>query len=343
VGRARSLLLAFLLFSLLAFAWLADRALVGQVRAAREAAATRADETARLTALSVRAALAQVEQALAAGRPLAGVAVEQLAAIPPRSALLARRPYKGRPRAELAKLLRSTQPTEQGLPEAVVVRLALGEEASVVGVADEASSVAERLLSGRLPVRPEDLPGLARSMGVGQDPRVALLQRRLREAPPPDGLPELPAFRRRLTASGSVEGWSRSSDQRLGYTIGAVALLARAGVADRAALPATAHPKSGSRSMVIPDVEGLAIEVTPDAPDALRLQGLRAALWAAIAGCGVGLFLVRRGLEREARAVDQERRFLAGVTHELRTPSRPSASSARPWRRAEAILANTEP
>jgi signal transduction histidine kinase len=312
--------LGFLLFSLLGFGALADRALLGQVRAAREAAASQADETARLTALSVRAALAQLEQALAAGHPPDGVAVEQLPKVPSRSARLSRKPYGQRPRAELAKLLRSTDTTEQGLPEAVVARLALGDEARVVGAADEATTVAERLLSGRLPVRPEDLPALAHSLGVGQDPRMALLQRRLREAPAADGLPELPAFRRRLLASGRIEGWSRSSGQRLGYQVAASDLLVRAGVADRAGLPTSAHPASGSRQAVVPDVDGLALEVIPYAPEALRLQGLRAALWAAIGACGVGLFLVRRGLAREARAVDQERRFLAGVTHELRTP-----------------------
>src|SRR3970282_1493788 len=46
----------------------------------------------------------------------------------PRSALLSRRPSGRRPRPELARLLRSTRPTEQGLPEAVVAKMALGDE-----------------------------------------------------------------------------------------------------------------------------------------------------------------------------------------------------------------------
>jgi len=95
VSRVRSLVLTFLVFSLLGFGLVADRALLGQVRTAREAVARRADETAGLTALSVRAPLAQIEQGLAAGRPTEGVTFHKLAATPPRSALLSRQPARG--------------------------------------------------------------------------------------------------------------------------------------------------------------------------------------------------------------------------------------------------------
>lgn len=63
-------------------------------------------------------------------------------------------PYAKRPRAELSRLLSSDRVTPSGLPEAVVARLALGDVPPVSG-ADPPPNVAERLLSGQLPVRPE--------------------------------------------------------------------------------------------------------------------------------------------------------------------------------------------
>ena len=43
-------------------------------------------------------------------------------------------------------------------------------------------------------------------------------------------------------------------------------------------------------------------------------------LWVAVIASALGLFAVKRGLDREARATAREKAFLANVTHELRTP-----------------------
>jgi signal transduction histidine kinase len=55
-------------------------------------------------------------------------------------------------------------------------------------------------------------------------------------------------------------------------------------------------------------------------PGALRLVALRGVLWFSAAAGVLGLFVLRRALAREARAVARERAFLGNVTHELRTP-----------------------
>jgi len=306
-------------------AGLADRALVGQADAARAAAVARLDEDARLAALSVRASLAQLEQAVAAGRPPAGVAAERMSAppalsIPPRGTT----PYEGRPRAELAELLSSTRATPNGLPEAVVARLALGPAVPVSGVAGP-PAVEERLLAGELPVRPEDLPFLANRLGIAADPRVAALAARLRLAPNAADLPSSPSFRRRLAPGERIEGWTRAGRWLLRYEMPVAAIIERAGVADRAEASlaggaAGEKTLSLSRSVRVPDVEGLFLRVSPRLPGALRLAALRGVLWlSAVAGVA-GLLALRRALAREARAVERERAFLAGVTHELRTP-----------------------
>jgi signal transduction histidine kinase len=304
---------------------LADRALVGQAAAARAAALAGIDEESRLTALSARATLAQLEQAVAAGRPTPGVATERLFPPPPRSVPpRGFAPYGGRPRAELAELLSSTGVTPSGLPEAVVARLALGPAVPVSGAAGR-PAVEERLLAGDVPVRPEDLPVLASRLGIASDPRVAALEARLRLAPDAADLPLAPSFRRRLAGTDRIEGWTRAADQRLlRYELPVAALLERAGVSEQASLPPSrgvgAVTASLSRTVAVPDVDGLFLRVVPRVPGALRLAALRAVLWlSAVAGV-VGLLALRRALAREARAVDRERAFLAGVTHELRTP-----------------------
>jgi two-component system phosphate regulon sensor histidine kinase PhoR len=302
---------------------LADRALVGQADAARAAALARLDEEARSTAASVRASLAELEQGVAGGRPAAAAATERLSAPPPRSVPpRGFTPYGARPRAELAELLSSSSATPSGLPEAVVARLALGPAAPVSGASGR-PSVEERLLAGQLPVRPEDLPFLASRVGVGSDPRVGALVSRLRAAPDAAGLPAAPEFRRSLATGARIEGWSRAGQWLLRYELPAAALLERAGVAALASLPPSAaagERAALSRTVAVPDVEGLSIRVVPRVPGALRLAALRGVLWLTAAAGVLGLLALRRALAREARAVDRERAFLAGVTHELRAP-----------------------
>jgi signal transduction histidine kinase len=300
----------------------ADRALVGQARSARAAALARLDEEARLAAQAVRAALVALEQGAAAGRADAGVTVERLRVPPARSvAPRGLAPYSRRSRAELAELLSSTRATANGLPEAVVARIALGPAAPVSGAAD-APAVEERLLAGELPVRPEDLPYLAYRLGRQDDPRLDVLAARLRAAPDAERLPKAPAFARRRVGADRVEGWSRAADRLLRYELPVARLLERAGVADRAVMAAPPAPvaPAGASRVAVPDVDGLFLDVTPRTPGTLRLAVLRAVLWLSAAAGVAFLLVIRRALAREERAIARERAFLSGVTHELRTP-----------------------
>jgi signal transduction histidine kinase len=324
-------LFAALLLTLLVFGVLADRALVGQARAAHDATAATADETARTTALSVRAALAQAEQAVAAGHVPPGVTSERLA-LPPAASfpLVSFTPYAKRPRDELSRLLSSDGVTPNGLPEAVVARLVLGD-ATLVSGTPQAPKVEERLLSGQVPVRPDDLPELARRLGVESDPRVSTLQDRLRRLPPATEIPASPAFRRRLAGAAAVEGWSRAATFALRYEIPVGVLLREAVEDGRAALASPGEREAlarGDRPAVrgmtrvvpVPGVEGLVLAVTPEVPGALRLAALRAVLLICVVAGGAGLVAAQRALAKEARAMARERAFLATVTHELRTP-----------------------
>lgn len=198
------LLVAFLAPVILVFGFVADHAIVDQARSVESAALSEAEETARMAALSVRAALAQHELGVVVGKPLAGVTTS-------RRVLAGREPlrvgsfppYRRRPVGELLDLVsRSTATTSQGLPEAVVAAAALN-------TVDSKAEAARRLLSGQLPVDPDDLPYLARVLELGGDPRVESLEARLRAAPATEDLPIVPDFRRRLTERGTVEGWSR--------------------------------------------------------------------------------------------------------------------------------------
>jgi len=324
MSRAMTAVIAALCMTLAGFGLLADRALVGQARAARAAAASGAEAAARLTASAVRAALARIEEEVAARRAVAGVASERLAAPPPlRIAAGDPVPYGRRSREALSRLLLSDGWTPAGLPEAVVARIALGSAAPVSG-GESGPDVEERLLSGQLPVRPEDLPHLARRLGVGGDPRVQSLQERLRRAPAPRDVPALPAFRRRLgDAAGAVEGWAREGRLLLRYDVDLGTLLERAGAAGRAAvaLPGREPPATGAtRVVAVPDVDRLELAVTAEPGGALRLAALRVVLWACLVAGAAGLAAARRALASEARAMARERRFLASVTHELRTP-----------------------
>ena len=131
-----------------------------------------------------------IEQAVLGGRKQTDVAFERLAAPPepsvgPASGL----PYSRRSRSELTALLQSTVATANGLPEAVLARIALGTAGIVSSSAESGPDVAERLLGGELPVRLEDLPYLARTLGVNDGSRLRTLEDRLRRAPEAAGLP----------------------------------------------------------------------------------------------------------------------------------------------------------
>ena len=322
--RFRPALVPGLAVALAVVAWLADRALVGQAEAARATAIAGIDEDARLAAQSVRASLARYEQAVTAGRPAPGVTFERLTAPPPRAVPpVGFKPYAERPRAELAELLASNRPTPSGLPEAVVARLALGPAVPVSGAAG-LPAVEERLLTGELPVRPEDLPYLASRLGLASDPRVPVLVARLRGAPDATELPNAPGFRRRRIGADRIEGWTSAPERRLlRYELTVAQVLEGAGLLERVAVaPAGADGSAPplSRTVAVADVDGLLVQVAPRLPDTIRLTALRSVLWLSAAAGVAGLFGLRRALGREAHAIARERAFLAGVTHELRTP-----------------------
>ncbi|HKZ31595.1 MAG TPA: hypothetical protein VJ648_04475, partial [Vicinamibacteria bacterium] len=281
--RLRPALVPGLALALAVVAWLADRALVGQAEAVRAAAIAGIDEDARLAAQSVRASLARYEQAVTAGRPAPGVAVERLTAPPPRSVPpIGFTPYADRPRAELAELLASNRSTPNGLPEAVVARLALGPAVPVSG-AGGLPAVEERLLTGELPVRPEDLPYLASRLGLASDPRVPVLVARLRGAPDAAELPSAPSFRRQRIGSDRIEGWTSAPEWRLlRYELTVAHVLEGAGLLERVAVAPLGADGSAPalwRTVAVPDVEGLLVQVAPRLPDTIRLAALRSVLW----------------------------------------------------------------
>jgi hypothetical protein len=225
-------------------------------------------------------------------------------------------PYGSRSRAELADLLSSTQATQNGLPEAVVARRALGPAVPLSGAAGS-PTVEDRLLAGELPVRSEDVLFLASRLCIASDPRVGDLEARLRSAPDAAGLPSAPSFRRRLIRPDRIEGWTIVDGRwLLRYELPVAALLDHAGVSIRATVSPAAGPADAtvpemSRTVPVPDVEDLSLRVVPRLPDALRLAALRGVLWlSAVAGVA-GLVALRRALTRESRAVDRERAFLA--------------------------------
>lgn len=287
--------------SLLAFGLVADRALVGQGASARAASAVATGETARLVATSVRAAL--IEEGVLKGQAAEGISVERLAVPPDPAAVPSGLPYSRHSRSELAELLSSTAPTPNGLPEAVVARLALGETGLVSSDRGAARDVGARLLAGELPVRPEDLPYLARALGVFDETRVRALIERLRKAPDLARTPAAPAFWRALRSDGAVDGWTMDDRRRVRYQLGATSLLGRAGVLGRARLLPTAEVSPADEHVVaVEGVEGLRLAVAEDRSDERQVRALRAALWVAVLTSAAGLLLVRRATAREAQS-----------------------------------------
>ena len=99
-------------------------------------------------------------------------------------------------------------------------------------------------------------------------------------------------------------------------------LLDAARVSDRAGL-ADAAPSGDAASrriVAVPDVGGFELVVSAELPSPRPIRTLRAILWAAVLTLILGLAAALRALRREATAVSREKRFLASVTHELRTP-----------------------
>jgi len=181
------------------------------------------------------------------------------------------------------------------------------------------------MLSGPLPVRPEELSYLARALGVEGDPRVASLKDHLRRALGVESLPFVPSFRRELTHRATVEGWARGEQECRGYEIPVNVLLRQAGVAERALVssdpsPETGVEENGRRVVSVPDVDGLALDIALEVPGRMRILTLRIVLWVAVAASLLGLAAVVRSQRREARALSREKAFLGSVTHELRTP-----------------------
>jgi signal transduction histidine kinase len=321
VTRPATLLLALVSGTFVAFGWLADGALSGQQDQEQREALRAGAETVRLTALSARAALAALEQRVLTFTAEADVASDRLPVAPDASAPApSARAYGSLPRAELARLLHSTRSSPSGLPEAVLARLALGNAATVsLAGGGAAPDVAERLLSGGLPVHPDDLAHLARALGVDGDPRVAKLRERLRVAPETGLLPRAPAFRR-VRRGGVIEGWTRTESQRVRYEVSVRALLERARVPPGTTLVQGGSAAPEGEASDVPDVEGLSLWMPTRQGEVLRLRALRAALWLAVAASLLSLVAMRRALLAQARATAREKTFLASVTHELRTP-----------------------
>lgn len=297
-----------LLLAVLAIlAVVADRALVAQERGRREAAALEAAESARRAGLAMRAALGEIEEAASEGRASAAREAWQVAA-PPRRRVPGRASgsLAGRTRPQLAALLGSRAVTPSGLPEAVAAAIALGG-------GDDLAIAGERLLAGEYPVDPDDVAFLARRLGIeGEASRE--LERRLRKAPDPASLPDVPSFQRSLDGA-IVLGWARRQGRLVHYEIEDAALILAAGL--EGSVQAGRPP--GALAVVVPDLEALPLSaIAARAP--MRPLAMRALLWAAVATCaGAGVALAR-SLDREHRLVAREKEFLATVTHELRTP-----------------------
>jgi signal transduction histidine kinase len=323
VTRPARWIFGFVACTLVAFGWVADRALDGQIVRARREAEEAATEAAQLGARSIAAALGSVEQGVLARRARPDVVAERLAlppyvSVPERGAV----PYGRRGRSALATLLSSNRTSPSGVPEAVLARLALGDAASVSvsGGGASAEDVTERLLSGRLPVHPDDLPFLARSLGVGSDPRVALLRETLLSAPGAAELPPAPAFRR--TRRGPLlEGWTVADTERVRYEVKVVTLVEAARLPAGVTLGVSGPLPSGAVSFDVADVAALSpVVAVARSSDVFRVMALRLALWLAVV-LSIGFLLAAfRALAAEARATAREKTFLASVTHELRTP-----------------------
>jgi two-component system phosphate regulon sensor histidine kinase PhoR len=322
VRRRTAWLFGFVACTPMAFGWVADHTLREKARRAQGEAEAIAAETARLAAQSLAAALGKIEQGVLARRAEPGVVTERLA-LPPRPSVPepGAVPYGRLERSALAKLLSSTRSSPSGIAEAVLARIALGDATRVTASGEAAPpDVAEQLLSGTLPVHPDDLAFLARSLGVGSDPRVASLRQKLLGAPSGAELPEAPLFRR--TRRGPfLDGWTVTNAERVHYSVTFAVVVAAARLPGGVTVGDPGPRPSDSVSFDAPDLPARSSVVVPmRTADVFRTNALRLALWLAVIGSVALILLAFRALAAEARATAREKRFLASVTHELRTP-----------------------
>jgi hypothetical protein len=301
--------LVLLVPALAAAGLLADRALRREEAAARERAGLRREESASQAVQAVRAAMARLDAKAAAGESAGDLAFRMPA--PPSASVSAVRREGARSlaRDKLAAQLTSAETTSNALPESVVAAIALGDELS-------RETASERLLGGRLPVRPDDLPVLAEALGHAGDARIAPLVARLREIPDAASLPRMPGFARSLTGD-HVGSWSRDGGDVVHWTASLEAL------AREAALPAGTTfvaSDAGAGAAAVEEVAGLGVVVPLDLRDVTRSRLQRAGILALLVATGVAGLLASRALARESRSLARERAFLATITHEMRTP-----------------------
>jgi signal transduction histidine kinase len=298
----------------LGLGWLFDRSLVERQATAEASAVSEARETAHLGAMTLRATIAQLELSIVAGVPPRGVTVTTFSHAGSRRISHGRFvPYAARSSSELVTLLSSEGLSPSGIPEAVAAALAL-QLRGAPNAELRTAEVASRLLSGQLAVSARDFPELARRLGVEADARAAELERALDRAPAAVDIPPFPAFCRNLTGD-QLEGWSLRGRRWVQYSVVVDELLREARLPELSRV----SPTRSETGADVPDVLGLFVSVEP-ARRAQSLIVVRIGLWAALLVSGWGLAVYLRALAREERALGREKRFLANVTHELKTP-----------------------
>jgi len=300
------LLLMLLAPALVGAGLLADRALRREEEASRGRAALRRDESSAQAAQGVLAAMARLDAQAAAREPAGDFSFRMPAPPAARVSAARREGMRSLARDVLAARLSAVSTTPSALPESVVAAIALGDDIS-------RETAAEKLLTGRLPVRPDDVAVLADALGHADDARIAPLVARLREIPDAASLPRMPRFSRSL-ARGRVRSWSRDGGDVVHWSA-TLDTLAR-----ESALPEGAALLVRGGGAPIEGVAALGVEAPLDLRDVRRSRLQRAGLLALLMATGVAGLLASRALARESRTLARERAFLATITHEMRTP-----------------------